>query len=168
MINTKSAANLVNNSGQGPNTPVINLVANKVTAFATVAMLLVAIITLPMMAQDTSSSQNRAATLKNLYTAQQTVLIMEALEEKCELTSNGLAKCFEKRFVNSKKSSDNVLKLNDGAVWAFTGNGSCLAKGDCSISISGKNFTKAMIIPLYVKEGNYIEIKTEDINNLSK
>lgn len=125
--------------------------------------------TMPALMSNTYDAQNRTASIKAVVNAQEATMMMEASEEKCELTSNGLAKCFEKRLnIDSANSYDNVLALRDGSVWTFTGNGSCLAKDDCSISVSGKFLTKDVIIPLYVKKGNFVKIREEDVQKYLK
>lgn len=119
---------------------------------------------IPSATSEMSAAHNRVSMRIAINRAYNMAKIMKIAEEKCNLTSNGLAECFAKGLdTDIENSYGNVLELKDGTVWTFTGNGSCITEGDCSISVSGKYFTKNMIIPLYAQEGNFIEIKKEDL-----
>lgn len=125
--------------------------------------LLILVMTLPAVMYKTSAVEDKLAIRKALAITNSATLIMEAMGEQCELSSNGLANCFAKRLDERiEKSSKNVLELKDGSVWTFKGNGSCISKGDCSISVSGEDFKETLTIPLYVKEGNFIETREEN------
>lgn len=121
-------------------------------------------LTMPALMTNTAHVQNSTAIKKTIVNAQEATMLMEALDEKCTLTSNGLAKCFAKRLnINPENSMGNVLELRDSSIWAFVGDGKCLEKNDCSITVSGKYFTDTLTIPLYAKKGNFIEIRESDV-----
>lgn len=92
----------------------------------------------------------------------QAVAMNEALGNKCELTSEGLAKCFTERMSSSTLSGNSLTNNITNTVYTFTGNGSCLNEGNCSVLITTKYGTSATI-PLYAKSDGYLEIKAEDL-----
>ena len=61
-------------------------------------------------------------------------------KEKCELTSNGLASCYEKLANNSKIIRlDNTLSINDSIItMTFIGDGTCKHEKNCKIEYKRK------------------------------
>ena len=61
-------------------------------------------------------------------------------KEKCELTANGLASCYEKLANNSKIIRlDNTLSINDSIItMTFIGDGTCKHEKNCKIEYKRK------------------------------
>ena len=99
---------------------------------------------------------------KEVSTIRQVTQIMEALEDKCELSSEGLAQCFENRMASQGRTG-NILKLPDNAIFTFEGNGICKKEGDCKISIDlGYQPNEVVDIPLYVNDKGILYVKQSD------
>ena len=93
----------------------------------------------------------------NLYGA---TSMMEALDEKCDCTSEGLATCFAKRLhLDSPIGSEIEDTL--GIKYSFNGDGACTNLGDCSVLATSKEGL-SLNIPLYLENG-YVKIQN-DIN----
>ena len=107
---------------------------------------------------------------KSIAGASQAVVMNEVQGNKCELSSEGLAKCFAERLnVNSINGAE--LRLSDSTEWKFTGNNSCLGAGECyiTIDVNGAEGPNAdgkdiVTIPLCAKSDGNLEIKREDLD----
>ena len=125
--------------------------------------IIIAALTLPVLMSDTSAQYNHIARLKTANTIMEATLMNEAMEEKCNLSSVGLAKCFEKRMSGDREN--NIIKSTDSSVWTFNGNGICQNNGDCDVTIEIRHNGKSDIatIPIYVNSKGYIYIKENDL-----
>lgn len=90
-------------------------------------------------------------------------------DEKCELSSDGIAKCFIKYMGSFCKIDGNEINdVYDHALLTFYGNGKCQNKNDCKVTIqyifdiSKKDYIE---LPLYVDSNGYIYIDKNDLNN---
>lgn len=130
---------------------------------------IVAAMTVPTLITNTETQLNNTMIKKEISTANEVVLMSEALENKCQLTSNGLAACFAKR-MNTDYVAGNSFKAADGSVWTFNADGNYYIKIDVNGDIKGPNReeTDIITIPLYVKKNGYIEIKNEDVEKYLK
>ncbi len=125
---------------------------------------IIASLTLPAVINNSNQTSINVAKIKQVTVAKEVVLMNEALENKCQLTSNGLAACFANR-MNSDYTDGNSFNAADGSVWTFNGDGNYNIKIDVN-GIKGPNVEENDIItvPLYVKSNGYLEIKEEDID----
>jgi len=90
----------------------------------------------------------------------------EAGNEKCELSSEGIAKCFMNSIGEEfcERNNNVINDVFDNAVLTFYGNGICQKKNDCKVTIqyvfdiSKKNIIE---LPLYVDSDGYIYINKE-------
>ena len=138
--------------------------------FCVIIPIIILSLTMPVLMKDTTSLENSAQIKRAVNTVYESVLMSEALGNKCELSSEGLAKCFAERLnVNSINGAE--LRLSDSTEWKFTGNNSCLGAGECYITIDvngieGPNADGKDIvtIPLYAKSDGNLEIKREDLD----
>lgn len=124
---------------------------------------IVAAMTLPSLIMNTEKVKNRAMVLKSLNTVQHAVLMNEAMEKKCELSSNGLASCFGERLNGSVNG--NKFELADGNILEFTGNGYCAGSNSCYVKIITKNAEEK--IGLYRDGRGYLKINSEDTKNIT-
>ena len=117
-------------------------------------------------ANEITVAQHRTMTLKNINSLQEAIAMNEALEVKCDFSSEGLAACFLKRMPLATKEG-NTLKDNNGSVWTFNGNGICEYEEDnCYVKIdmtAGKT-VESVTIPLYADENQYVFVDEDDIN----
>ncbi|MBR6126586.1 hypothetical protein IKQ21_02780 [bacterium] len=123
-----------------------------------------AAIIMPSMLGNVDSAKSRVATLKSANVAQEVVLINQSTGEKCVLTSEGIAACFEKR-MNISNKMGSTLTSADGTIWSFVGDGTCLDSGICSVTVMDKGkilFT----LPLYVNENGYIAINEDAVQDI--
>lgn len=129
---------------------------------------MIAMFTLPVLMTDTALEQNYLSRLKNSNTLKQVILMNEALEEKCELSSDGLAICFEKQMNGDRDG--NIIIAKDGSMWTFEGNNICKNSGDCKVTIEVTNGSKTdkAEIPLYVNENGYVQVNDDDLNEYTK
>ena len=119
---------------------------------------IIAAMTLP------TNARNYSLRRKEASTAKQITMILEALEEKCELSSDGLAQCFEKRMAGQERNG-NVLKVADGTIWTFVGNGICRNEKDCKVIInSGDKYNDEGEIPLYANDKGFIYVKQVELD----
>ena len=99
-------------------------------------------------------SQKRSA----VYTLYSATKMMEALDEKCDYTSEGLAACFAKRlYIDSPVGTDFETKT--GVMYSFSGDGACTNLGDCSVLATSKEGL-SLNIPLYLENG-YVKIQND-------
>lgn len=122
---------------------------------------IIAAMTLPALMTNTEEQQNYIAKLKAANTIEEIIMMNKAMEEKCELSSIGLAKCFEKQM--SGERQNNTIYAKDGSVWTFNGNRRCKKFGDCKVTIKVKQSEQGDI-PLYVDSKGFIEVKEDDVN----
>ncbi len=130
-------------------------------------VLIFAIVTLYQMMTDASAVENinsiKIKAKKQISIVNQAVLLNEALENKCQLTSNGLAACFAKR-MNTDYVDGNSFNAADGSVWTFNADGKYYIKIDVNgVKGPNKEETDIITIPLHVKSNGYLEIKEDEI-----
>lgn len=94
----------------------------------------------------------------------------EATEKKCDLSSNGLAMCFEEAFPSGERTGNSIKprSYDKDTILVFEGNGVCRQEGDCRIIFQigeGENQETADL-PLYANDKGYIYIKDEDRKKL--
>ncbi len=125
---------------------------------------LIGALTLPVLLSSTSTVKNHTLRLKEASVIQQATMMLEALEQKCELSSAGLAQCFEKR-MNIVNRDNNVIKAADGTIWTFEGNGVCKNAGECKVIInSGDSENDEGEIPLYVSPKGFVYVEQSDLD----
>ncbi len=124
----------------------------------------------PALIKKTSAQMSKATTKVAIDQILESLALQEALEEKCELSSNGLAKCFEKRMNVRSVNNNQIVSSAGSIIWEFTANGVCKNKGDCSVKISiGEGDAKMeTILPIYLKNNGYLEVKAEDIEDAKR
>ena len=72
-----------------------------------------------------------------MYTLYSATKMMEALDEKCDYTSERLAACFAKRlYIDSPVGT--VFETRTGVMYSFSGDGACTNLGDCSVLATSK------------------------------
>ena len=132
-------------------------------------VLIVLALVMPVFMTNTDSMKNSTMIKKSISTALESVVMSEALGNKCDLSSEGLAKCFAER-MNVNEIIGAEIQATDLTEWRFTGNNSCLGAGECYVTIDvngvdGPNTEGKDIItiPLYAKSNGYLEIKQEDV-----
>lgn len=125
---------------------------------------IIAALTLPTLLTNTNKAMESTMSKKSFNNAMQAVMMNEALEEKCEYTSEGLAQCFEKR-LNIRESSGNRLKLADDTVWLFEADGNCATYTDCKIDVQNNDKT-IISIPLKRKDDGYLQVDTSVMEKL--
>lgn len=94
----------------------------------------------------------------------QAAQIKKALDKKCDLSSEGLAKCFEEDLHNVSDASGNVLDLATGTRLKFTGDGYCEDKDACYVTIipKGADEEDAVYVDLYADEDGYLYLEEEN------
>ncbi len=124
---------------------------------------MIAAMTVPTLMANTETQLINTMIKKEISTVNEVVLMSEALENKCQLTSNGLAACFAKR-MNTDYVDGNSFNAADGSVWTFNADGKYYIKIDVN-GVKGPNKEEADIItiPLHVKSNGYLEIKEDEI-----
>ena len=119
---------------------------------------------MPVLMSDTKSMQNETFLKVEQSKIKQSISMKEALEKTCDLSSTGLAKCFEEDFYNIESSEGNKFNLSTGMVVEFTGDGYCADDNACYVTIktSSENDAKSVIIPLYADEDGYLYTDEDD------
>lgn len=124
---------------------------------------IVAAMVLPSLLMNTDQLKDRSALLKSVSMVQQASLMAEAMDVKCELSSEGLTKCFGDQLIGKADGSRFVLA--DGNILEFNGDGACYDKDNCYVKvIAGKLNEK---IGLYVEKG-VVKVDYNDINNITE
>jgi len=121
---------------------------------------------LPALMTNTSTLQTALYAKKAANTLETTVMLNEAMQEKCELSSEGLAECFVKRMNGNK--TDNIVETMDGILYTFESNGICENKDDCKITfkIKSKGKSKTFEIPLYADSEGNINLDKEELEKI--
>ena len=126
-------------------------------------ILLVTALVLPTLLMNTDKVKNRTAIIKSVSLVQQASLMNNALDKKCELSSEGLASCFGETIskpVNGSKIEDD----NSGGVLEFVGDGACANADACYITIvSGDTKEK---IGLYIDEKGRVNANSDDLSKV--
>lgn len=122
--------------------------------------------TFSILSKEHSYSMNDAYKLRYVNTIETSAMLKEATEQKCNLTSNGLAMCFEDAFINGERIGNSIKpsSYDKDTILVFEGNGVCKQTGDCKVTIQtgeGKN-QETSELPLYINDTGYIYIKKED------
>lgn len=129
---------------------------------------IIASLTMPALTTNTSEQHSRAAKLKAISTIAEVTTLNESREERCELSSIGIAKCFEKHMNGDRNS--NIINAYDGSIWTFDGNGICKNNGDCNVTVDvnmgGKN--DVISIPLYINSDGYLYVEKNDLAEFTK
>ncbi len=132
-------------------------------AWIVLSVLIIFALVMPVFMTNTDSMKNSTNCKKYISLASQAVVMNEALGNKCELSSDGIAECFAKGLHENYTGGSSYTHSIDNSLWTFTGNGNCLSKGDCSVEISSGDGLTSLTIPLYAKSNGYLEIKQEDV-----
>lgn len=119
---------------------------------------------LPTVVSDTKAMSNQSAGLKSLTTASEVIQMSGALEKKCDLSSEGLARCFAEQ-MNITSINGNVIEAADSTVWTFNGDGTCYKAGKCEVLVENQG-EKLFILPLNVTEEGYLNFDTEVIEKI--
>ena len=119
---------------------------------------IIAAMTLPALMMNTENVRNSVMIKKTVSTIQQAALINEALEKKCELSSQGLAACFGEQLIGSVEN--NKIELSDGNILEFTADGHCKNSNSCFVKIISDNVEEK--IGLYIDKDGYTKISKED------
>ena len=124
-------------------------------------------LTVPTLTKNIHVTQQRAIIKKSIVTATEVVEMNEVLDRKCDLSSEGLAECFAER-MNITEKSGTTVKVADGSIFTFQGDGKCLKSGSCSITVNANLLNSEsispVVIPLYIKPNGHLEIKSIDID----
>ena len=127
----------------------------------------IAAMTLPVLLMNTKDVQLRTSIKIEISVISQVVNMKEALDEKCSLTSEGLATCFENSLKIKSKYS-NRIEVADGSVYQFYGDGFCKNSGDCYIAVDVNGDVRPnlddvdrIVVPLYVNENGYLRVDSE-------
>lgn len=133
------------------------------TALFVFGILLVTALVLPTLLISTDMVKDRTTILKSVSLIQQASLMNNALDKKCELSSEGLASCFGETIskpVNGSKIEDD----NSGGVLEFVGDGACANSDACYITIvSGDTNEK---IGLYIDEKGRVNANSDDLSKV--
>ena len=78
------------------------------TTIAVLIQIIVLVTSLFVLTLDNSKVKNGAITMKELSAVTQVLIMNEAMEQKCELSSKGIAECFEKQ-MNVSYRNDNII-----------------------------------------------------------
>jgi len=121
--------------------------------------------TLPVFNDDNVANlRDKTMTKKHAITVQQATTMLEALNNKCDLTSEGLANCYMEQ-LNINAIYENKLKLADGAGYEFVADGFCKTENACYVLIDINDNRKTIVkIPLYAKDNGFLEVHQEDID----
>ena len=120
---------------------------------------------LPVLMTDTKALQNDAYSKMEVSRIKQAILMKEALEKTCDLSSEGLAKCFEEDYYNLESTEGNILYLTNGSVVEFTGDGYCEDEDACYVTIWTKDSDdESVVIPLYADENGYLYTDDDEEN----
>ena len=128
---------------------------------AVIVPVIIATLTLPVLLTNTSDIQSQTGMLKAQNMFYESAHMINAMGEKCELSSNGLAKCFSTRL--SGDLNGNVINQYM-TTYTFNGNGRCKYNGDCEIIIKageGKS-AKTINVPLFVDNKGFIDVYNEN------
>lgn len=119
---------------------------------------------MPVLMTDTKSMRNDSFLTVEQSKIKQSVSIKEALGKTCDLSSAGLAKCFEEDFYNIESSEGNKFNLSSGIVVEFTGDGYCGDDNGCYVTIktSSKSDAKSVTVPLYADDNGYLFTEDEE------
>ena len=125
--------------------------------------LIILAMTLPSLLMNTDKVKNRTAIIKSVSLVQQASLMNEALDKKCELSSEGLASCFGETLskpVNGNKIEDEY----SGSVIEFKGDGYCAGSNACYVTIiSGNAKEKA---GLYLDAKGSVRVNSDDLSKV--
>ena len=122
---------------------------------------------IPILRTNTAAIQTSVNMKKALNDVENAVLLNEAMSEKCDLTSSGLAECFANRMNGSR--AGNMVFANNDTEYTFESNGICENKGDCRVRIKvGENGKNNINISLYVKPDGTVFVDKEEIENYKK
>lgn len=113
---------------------IVSLVFMLLYVFAFVGI--IAAMAIPTLMTSTSSAKNRVVMLRSVNSINQAALMNEALENKCIMTSSGLAKCFGARMTGN--ISGNTITESYGTEFSFYGDGRCRNKNTCYVLIDVK------------------------------
>ena len=134
---------------------------------ATVLMIInvayVLITTFPALMGNTDDIRTRTMIKRHVVTVDQTTKMMEAVEEKCGLTSEKMAECFAER-LNINALYGKRINTADGTIYEFYGDGSCKTEGACYVLIDVNDNGKSVKLPLYAKSNGYLEVKQADVD----
>ena len=127
--------------------------------------MIILMLTIPVLKSDTTAMQNNQQFKKIINDVENAVLLNETMDEKCELTSSGLAECFANR-MNGSRAGNMVFADND-IVYTFESNGICENKGDCKVKIKfGENSKDGFNLSLYVKPNGCIYLNKTELDSL--
>ncbi len=135
--------------------------------FVVLVSIIVFCIIMPFLLTNTTDLENSTRIHTGIVDVQHSVLMNEALDSKCELSSEGLAQCFSKRINTSTVAGNSITQTVSHTIFTFTGDGSCLGEGDCNVTIKTNNGASA-IIPLYAKPSGHLEVRQKDIDKYFK
>ena len=119
-----------------------------------------------VLKQDHSRSMYVAYKMRYTSTIENQVRMLEATEQKCNLSSIGLTSCFEDTFPSGERAGNSIKpsSYDKNIILTFEGNGSCKQEGDCKVifQIGECNNQEIAELPLYANDNGYIYIKKED------
>ena len=94
----------------------------------------------------------------------QAAQIKKTLDKKCDLSSEGLAKCFEEDLYNVSERSGNVLYLTTGSKLEFAGDGYCEDDDACYVTITpqGADEDESVAIDIFADEDGFLYLDEEN------
>ncbi len=119
---------------------------------------------MPVLMTDTKVMQSDSIIRLEKSRISETVQIKKALDKTCDLSSEGLAKCFEEDFANVTERSGDVLYLATGSKLEFTGDGYCEEEDACYVTITPKGASEedSVDVNLYADENGFLYLDEED------
>ena len=133
------------------------------TILVIINIALVCMMTFPALMSNTNDVRTKTMVKKHVVTIDQSTKMMEAVNEKCGLTSEKIAECFAER-LNINALYGKRINTADGAVYEFYGDGFCKTEGACYVLIDVNDDGKSVKLPLYAKSNGYLEVKQYDVD----
>ena len=138
---------------------IAGVILSIVTTVLIVGM--VAALTLPTLMTNTEEIQNQTMMKKELSVAQEVITMNDVMEQKCDLSGEGIANCFEQR-MNVASKSGNVLNASDMTVWTFNADGICKNKNACTVTVSNKG-NDLFTLSLYVNDNGCLKLDDDEV-----
>ena len=105
---------------------------------------------------------------KSMVILTQTTVVNEALGKECQMTSEGLAKCFSER-INGTLSGNKIMGNGINADFIFYGDGKCNSKNTCYVTFDTTNVggNDRYTLHLYSDKG-YVKIRIKEVYSYVK
>lgn len=91
--------------------------------------------------QNTKSSKEMSQRLLRIN-AENIILKLDNPDKKCEITSEGIAKCIIKEMDSDAKLDENKITASDGSIWTFN----CDNANNCTLTVQSTK-SEQIVIP---------------------